>query len=312
MAKVSVIMPCFNHATFLAESAQSVLRQTHGELELILVDDRSTDHSWSVIEALARSDSRVHAVPHQRNEGQSAARNNGLRLATGAVVAFCDADDVWEPDKLVKQLDFLASHPKFGIVYCDATIVHETGEDAGQRFSDLYPTPARPSGDLFLTLLERNFINIAGVAVKAECCRRIGGFDQRIRNVEDWWYWLQLSREYLFGYVDEPLVRYRVHSRSTNVANRRGYVVNRFRVYRRVLRDFTDLPRPQRAETVYQMGVELCAVGRVAVGRRLLLEAIRLSAGDTRCLRTLMRALRRFGSAASTTLSEPPIRSGVR
>src|ERR1017187_4327252 len=100
MPKVSVIMPCFNHARFVVESVSGILAQTHPDLELIIVEDCSSDNSWDVIRSLTAKDSRIKVIRHERNQGVSKSRNDGLCMATGQFIAFCDADDVWEYDKL--------------------------------------------------------------------------------------------------------------------------------------------------------------------------------------------------------------------
>src|SRR5437867_410613 len=100
MPAVSVIMPCFNHARFLADAVDGVLRQTHADLELLITDDGSTDNSWEVMSRFARADWRIKLIRHEKNEGLPKSRNDGLRMAKGDFIAFCDSDDVWERNKL--------------------------------------------------------------------------------------------------------------------------------------------------------------------------------------------------------------------
>src|SRR5437879_5335794 len=100
MPSVSVIMPCFNHGRFVKESVNGVLGQTHGDLELVIIDDCSSDKSWQIISGIARDDPRIKAIRHARNEGVAKSRNDGLRVAKGEFIAFCDADDIWDQGKL--------------------------------------------------------------------------------------------------------------------------------------------------------------------------------------------------------------------
>jgi hypothetical protein len=104
MPRASVIMPCYNHGSFVAESAAAVLGQTFADLELIIVDDASKDHSMEILRKLAQRDARVKTIAHEQNRGPSGSRNDGLRAATGEFVAFCDADDLWKPEKLARQI----------------------------------------------------------------------------------------------------------------------------------------------------------------------------------------------------------------
>jgi len=216
-SSISVIMPCFNHARFLRESVSSILKQSFADLELVVVDDCSRDASWDVIKELSSCDSRVVPIKHKFNQGASSARNSGLRLAKGEFIGFCDADDIWEEDKLRCQKKALESNPRYGVTYCDASIVDENGKSTGNNFSSQFPPPNNASGNLFGYLITRNFVNMPSVLMRSQCVNDSGYFDQHIKWVEDWWYWIKLSRSHRFLYEPEPLVRYRIHSQSTGV-----------------------------------------------------------------------------------------------
>src|ERR1035438_3175106 len=97
--RVSVVMPCYNHGRFVDQSVTAVLEQTFADLELIIVDDASKDNSLEVARKFARKDARVKVIVHEQNYGPSRSRNDGLRAAVGEFVGFCDADDLWKPDK---------------------------------------------------------------------------------------------------------------------------------------------------------------------------------------------------------------------
>jgi glycosyltransferase involved in cell wall biosynthesis len=293
-AKVSVIMPCFNHARFVVEGANAILHQSHANLELIIVDDCSTDHSWDLIQGLAVSDRRVRPFRHEQNQGASKSRNDGLRVAAGEFIGFCDADDIWEPQKMRCQLDLLENNPTSDVVYCDTIIVDENGLPKGRLFSEYTPPPKPPSGSLFRNLIRRNFINTQSVLMRKECVQRVGYFDETIKWVEDWWYWIRVSRDHRFLYSPEPLARYRVHSQSTGFTQKRGYCINRFKVFRRILRQYVDLPSSARAEIFYKMGVDLCQLGKRQAGRRLLWDAVKMSMTDIRAFSTFCRAVRRM------------------
>ena len=294
MTNVTVIMPCFNHARFLTDSINSVLRQTYSDLELVIVDDCSTDDSWAVINSLASGDGRIQAIRQEQNQGLSKARNAALRRARGEFIAFCDSDDVWECDKIRIQMDLLDRNPNHDVAYCDTIIINENGLPTGKRFSQLYPPPKQPSGWLFPDLIKGNFINIQSVLLRANRAQPVERFDEQIEWIQDWWYWVRLSRKHRFLYSQEPLARYRIHSGSTNVVHHRSYCVNRFRVFRRMLREYTDLPPTAKADIVYQMGVNLCEIGKYRVGRRLLWDAVGRGSTGMRAFGTSLRALRRM------------------
>lgn len=293
-AKVSVIMPCFNHARFLTESVNGIQRQIHQNLELIIIDDCSSDNSWDVIQGLAKKDERIKTIRHELNQGASKSRNDGLRRAKGDFIGFCDADDIWESRKLSRQINLLEENPDYDVVYCDTIIIDENGSPTGQRFSELFPVPKATSGWLFRELIVRNFINLQSVLMRKECVHSVGYFDEDIKWVEDWWYWVRLSRHHRFLYSREPLAKYRVHGRSTNLVQKRGCCANRFKVYHRILQQYTDLPPSAKSEVVYNMGAELCDLGKRRTGRRLLWDTVRLSMVDVRAFRTFCRAIRRI------------------
>ncbi len=287
-------MPCFNHAQFVVESAKGILGQTQADLELIIVDDCSSDNSWEAIEGMAAKDSRVKVIRHVQNQGASKSRNDGLRAAGGEFIGFCDADDVWEPQKLRRQVNLLEENPDHDVAYCDTIIIDENGSPTGQRFSELFPVPKTRSGWLFRELVVRNFINMQSVLMRKECVESVGYFDEGIKWVEDWWYWVRLSHHHHFLYSKEPLAKYRVHGRSTNRVQKRSCCVNRFKVYRRILQQYTDLPPSSKSVVVYNMAAELCDLGKRRAGRRLLWDTIKLSMMDVRAFNTFCRALRRI------------------
>ena len=293
-------MPCFNHARFVADSAKGVSSQTHSDLELIIVDDCSSDNSWEVICALATGDSRIRPFRHERNQGASKSRNDGLRAAKGEFIGFCDADDIWEREKLKIQVALLENNPDCDVAYCDSLIIDENGLHGGQRFSERFPPPKTSSGWLFSELVGRNFINMQSVVMRKECLRRAGNFDEGIMWVEDWWYWVRLSRHHRFLYSEEPLARYRIHSRSTNRVQQRGYSVNRFKVFKRILLEYADLSPAAKGDIIYKMGIDLCNLGKYRAGRRLLWEAVRLSMTDPRAFSRFCKASVRIVLSAGT------------
>jgi glycosyltransferase involved in cell wall biosynthesis len=287
-------MPCFNHDKFVVQSAEAILGQSEPDLELIIVDDCSSDDSWEIIQAIAKLDSRVKTIRHTHNQGASRSRNDGLRVATGKFIGFCDADDIWEREKLSVQMGLLQAKPEYQVTYCDTRIVDENGSPTGQRFSQRFAQPKSPSGWLFPELIRGNFINMQSVLLRKECVDRVGCFDEGINWVEDWWYWVKVSQHYQFLYSPEILAKYRVHSKSTNVMQKRGYCLNRYKVFKRALREFHDLHGPTKADIFYQMGCELCSLGKRRLGRRAFRDSIRAAVTDRRAFRTLWRAAARM------------------
>jgi len=305
MQTVSVIMPCFNHAQFIRESADSILGQTHADLELVIVDDCSTDTSWEVISGVAAGDSRVRIIRHERNQGLTQSRNDALAVARGEWIAFCDSDDVWETNKLTVQLGLLRDTPGYDAVYSDTTIIDENGCFTGRRFSELFPPPNPPSGWLFPDLVLRNFINIPSVLMRRKCFETVGPFDDDLKWIQDWWYWLKLSRSHQWLYSSEPVARYRIHGGSTNLVHKRAYSANRWKAFRRILQDYGDLSASAKADINYEMGIDLRKLGKHRWSRRFFWNSLKLSASHPCGMSRFCKASVRIALSATPARERP-------
>lgn len=196
---VSVVVPAYNAERFLGRAMRSALAQTYANLELIVVDDGSTDGTADVIRSF--QDRRVGHFS-QPNRGQGAARNHGIRVSSGGYVTFLDADDVYLPDKVRRQVAFLETHQDCQVVFCDALHFYS------RRPSTLLARRAAPgSGDIFRDLLRASLINPNTMMVAGDILR--GGllFREDRYYPEEWDLCLRLARAgYRFGRQDEPLV----------------------------------------------------------------------------------------------------------
>ena len=183
---VSVVMPAFNVARFIADAVRSVLTQSLTDLELIIVDDGSTDGTLDRLEPF--DDPRLRVVA-QANAGSSAARNAGLRDASGYYVAFLDADDWWRRDKLQRHVDVLDAHPDVDLTFSRSQIVDEGGRATGR-------TSRRVSGRVsFRQLLIENVVNNgSAVVMRRDALRRVGRFDTALRACVDLDLWLRVAR----------------------------------------------------------------------------------------------------------------------
>ena len=274
---ISVILPCYNHECFVGEAVTSILGQSFQDLELIVVDDHSRDDSVEVLRAIVRNDSRLKLIVHDQNRGAARSRNDGLRVAQGEIVGFCDADDLWKPDKLERQVHLLRQHLDCDVTYCDSEIIDESGLPTGELFSQQFPLPPLPSGELFELFCTRNFINMTTVLARREALGTRLLFDESIKWVEDWWQWIRLSRHHRFVYEPAALASYRVHPASTGRTQKPGISRNRWKVCRRNLQTHQNMSPQLRSLVWYQMGLELCSMGKRARGCRFLLQAIRFS-----------------------------------
>jgi glycosyltransferase involved in cell wall biosynthesis len=196
---VSVVVIAHNCAEYVGHAIQSVLDQTWTRLELIVVDDGSTDQTGDVVRRF--SDPRLTYV-RQENKGVPAARNEGIRHARGEFIAFLDCDDWWLPAKIEKQVARAIGHPEIGLVYSRAIRVDATGAE-GDRFD------SNVEGRVLDRLLLGNCI--AGSASSAMVSRRaieaVGLFDESLTFAEDWEYWIRVSSEFSVACVPDFDVR---------------------------------------------------------------------------------------------------------
>jgi glycosyltransferase involved in cell wall biosynthesis len=211
---VSVVIANYNMAKFVEQAIRSVLEQTQSPLEVIVVDDGSTDQSREVIRRVAVDDSRV-VVIEQCNAGQTRAKNAGVAAARGTVIGFCDADDYWAPSKLELQLP-LFERPEIGLVFGRARRVDLSG-------ATLAVVPQRYwTGRVLDALIVENFIPFGTALVRSKAFRDAGGFDERYRMGIDWEAWLRLARLHEFAFLDAVVYTYRVWEgqMSTNTGGR--------------------------------------------------------------------------------------------
>ena len=210
---VSVVIPTYNRAHTVLEAVRSVLAQSHRDLELIVVDDGSTDDTDAQLAAIA--DPRLRAIMG-RHAGVSAARNLGVSQASGDIIAFLDSDDAWHPDKLATDVAFLARHPRVDVVFTDLEKRH--GDEIFPSFmrqtavfSRRLSGVAHPDGlvlearEMRLCLLEEVPIKPSALTLRRAAFEAVGGFDESWSSSEDWEFLLRLARRHRFGYVDRPL-----------------------------------------------------------------------------------------------------------
>ena len=217
---VSVVIPTYNRAGLVQRALASALAQNHRNLEVLVVDDASTDETQSVIAGY--DDSRVRYLRQETNRGVAAARNRAMREARGDYIAFLDSDDEWLPEKLTHQVEAFSVHgDEVGLVYTGC----ETVDSFGKSRFDI---PVH-RGNLHSEMLLRNMLigGGSGVMIRRSVVATVGGFDEGLPAIEDYDYWLRISRFYAFEYVSLPLTRY--HDR---VVDRRGMEDRRSRDFR--------------------------------------------------------------------------------
>ena len=221
--KVSVVIPTYNRAASIGASIQSVLNQTYQNLEIIIVDDGSTDNTPQIVETFA--DDRIRYICLEQNGGASHARNTGIRLAESEYVAFLDSDDEWMPQKLEKQMQVMRQAAEtVGLIYCRMKGTKKDGTDL------ICPGLEIPieelHGNMLFSLLEENVIDTTTMLVRKQCLEQTGGFDEGLKCLEDWELVLRIAEKWEIDFVDDILVE--VHFSDGGVSkNIRGDVETR-------------------------------------------------------------------------------------
>jgi glycosyltransferase involved in cell wall biosynthesis len=229
---VSVIIPTYNRAALVREAVASVKAQTYRDFEIVVVDDASTDATFEALAAWRD----VRVLRQARRRGVAAARNLGAAAARGHWLAFLDSDDLWLPEKLARQMAYLAERPGLRLCQTDEIWVRQ-----GVRVNK--PAAHRKvAGRIFAASLERCMISPSAVILPRRLFEEHGGFDEDLPAAEDYDLWLRLSWRYEVGLVDEPLVIKRGgHSDQLS----RQWGLDRFRIRALVkLLSEPDLPAP--------------------------------------------------------------------
>ena len=212
---VSVIIPAYNADKYIERTIRSVLLQDYENIEIIIIDDGSTDNTATVVKKLVNEDKRLHYV-HQRNGGVSSARNHGYKLSKGEYLAFLDADDVWLPENIRKKVEHLQNDPVTGLVHSDALLIDENDKPLDE-------IKKGKSGWILDDLLSWNGTCIpapSSILVKREVVDTAGGFDTNLSTAADQEFFFRVAAKYKIGRVEEITWQYRMHSQNmhSNIA----------------------------------------------------------------------------------------------
>ncbi len=219
---VSVIITTYNRAAYVKHSIDSVLAQIYECFELIIIDDGSTDSTVDIVKNY--NDKRIRYF-YQPNLGQNFARNYGLQLSKGKYAAFLDAGNIWEINKLEKQVKVLDTHPDIGLVYCATIIIDENNNIIDKQKICNY------SGNVTDRLVLQNFLYNGSCAMFKinDSLYKIGRFDETTTRMTDWDFYLKYSLHNKFYSIPEYLLKYRMHSSTLNF-NYMSYLASGFRI----------------------------------------------------------------------------------
>jgi glycosyltransferase involved in cell wall biosynthesis len=216
--RVSFIVTCYNYSRFVCQAIDSLLNQTFESIEVIVVDDASTDGSWEILQKYA-ADPRVTLIHHVTNRGHMRSRQEGFDAARGEFVAAFDADDfAVRPDAVARQIAVFDADSAVGFVFAPMTIVDENGVviSAPEVKKQDY---IRAGLDEFRGLILDNYVPHSGTLARRSCERQIGGYDPDLPHAADWDLWLRLSARFKVGFVGESLYAYRIHTTNMHHAS---------------------------------------------------------------------------------------------
>lgn len=199
--KVSVIIPTYNREKTILRAIHSVLNQTYTNLEVLVIDDGSTDGTAALVNSI--EDERLKYVVLEQNGGPSNARNVGVQMAEGEWIAFQDSDDCWHENKLEKQIEYVEKNPQYSLIYCMSMNYFLNGNTLVVPPA---PLPDVMEGNMLHTLLERNVVDTPTMFMKRECFLTVGGFDVTYKALEDWEFMVRFAKAYEIGFIPKVLM----------------------------------------------------------------------------------------------------------
>lgn len=285
---VTVCIPSFNYARFLPDAIDSVLEQSYERLELVIVDNGSTDGSYEIALDYAQRDGRIRVLTHEGhvNRGVNASLNLGLREARGAYFGLLPADDVYESDSVERRVALLEADPPIGFVYGTATVLDQRGVPTG-RIGGRDPEAMLrfdKTDDLLQALFFHDFVPGAAILARRDHLLSIGGFDEAV-YFNDWYITIRLLARVRCSFVPgSPVVGYRLHERHSseeNLAADRPRKAELFRALWRVSASATDrLGEPRiRALIALQRAVHANRLGRAEEARTAVADSIAVDPG---------------------------------
>ena len=226
---ITVIIPNHNYARYLDQAIQSVLEQSYDNLELIVVNNGSTDNSMEVLEGYGN---KIRLI-NQPNFGQSGARNSGLLASKGEYIAFLDADDFWDLTKLEKQIELLNETTQ--LVYCGISPFKDPGR---KKLQSVLPKYKGNCANYFINFPGESIV-LSGESTalfSRELLKRVGIFDEELNSTAGWDFFRRCSWLTNFDFISEPLVNYRLHSSNMSNANTK-VILDMRRAYSKLFED---------------------------------------------------------------------------
>ena len=293
-SKISVILTTYNGSSrgYLSSAIESVLTQSYQNFELLIIDDGSTDNTKKTCSSYLEND-RIRYL-YQENTGLAGARNTGIRASSGEFLCFLDDDDVWKPEKLQKQLEFIQNRlsgvNNWGLIFTWLELIDEQGEVISYRGH-------HQEGRLYRNLLFGNTVDApSSVLIRREVFDNVGLFDESFENCQDWDMWLRISKEYMIFPVKEYLVQHREHRDRISFDNEKIFRYENAVIDKALATAPADIsPRAVYASCYMNRSISYFAVDQFQQFRRMFFKGAKLSLKPLRVEHIFLFLLSLFG-----------------
>jgi glycosyltransferase involved in cell wall biosynthesis len=292
--KISVVLTTYNGSSrgYLSSAIESVLNQSYQNFELLIIDDGSTDNTKKRCSFYLEND-RIRYI-YQENSGLAAARNTGIRASSGEFLCFLDDDDVWKPEKLQKQLEFIQNRlsgvNNWGLIFTWLELIDEQGEVISYRGH-------HQEGRLYRSLLFGNTVDApSSVLIRREVFDNVGLFDESFENCQDWDMWLRISKEYMIFPVKEYLVQHREHRNRISFDNEKIFRYENAVIEKALATAPADIsPRAVYASCHMNRSICYFAADEFQQFRKMFLKGVKISLKPVRVEHILLFVLSLFG-----------------
>lgn len=218
---VSIIAICYNHSSFIIEAIESIFEQSYSNIEVILIDDASTDDSAEKIKQLQKKYSDIWVIMHNENCGITKSFNEGLKVSKGNYIIDFATDDILLPDRVSNGVQtFEKLDQSYGVNFTNALIINESGKKTGYHYPVNNKGKAKfppPDGDVYAEILSKYFICAPSMMFRREVIENLHGYDEKL-YYEDFDFWVRSSRKFKYVYTDSVLVKKRIHTSSLSNA----------------------------------------------------------------------------------------------